>query len=79
MIGMILKNVRKMRGLTQVDIGKKLNIADNTISNYETERYNPAFSTINKFVNECDFKIQFVDERNNKVYSLEELSKEMDF
>ena len=79
MIGMILKNMRKMRGLTQVDIGKKLNIADNTISNYETETYNPAFSTIKKFAEECDFEIQFVDKKDSKTYSIEELSKEMDF
>lgn len=32
MIGMILSNMRKIRGLTQVQIGKKLNLAENTIS-----------------------------------------------
>lgn len=32
MIGMILRNMRKIRGLTQVQIGKKLNLAENTIS-----------------------------------------------
>ena len=79
MIGTILRNIRKIRGLTQAQIGKKLNLAENTISNYETEYSNPTFSTIKKFIDVCDFDIQFIDKKNNKTYSIEELSKEMDF
>ena len=79
MIGMILRNIRKIKGLTQKQIGKKLNLAENTISNYETEYSNPTFNTIKKIIDICDFEIQFVDKKNNKIYSIEELSKEMDF
>lgn len=79
MIGTILRNIRKIRGLTQINIGNELNLADNTISNYETEYSNPNFDIIQKFINICDFEIQFVDKENNKVYTIEELSKEMDF
>lgn len=79
MIGMILKNIRKFRNLTQEEIGEKLHLADNTISNYETEYSSPNFDTIKKFADLCDFQIQFVDKINNKTYSIEELSKEMDF
>ncbi len=79
MIGTILRNIRKIRGLTQSNVGKDLNLADNTISNYETEYSNPNFDTINKFINVCDFEIQFVDKKNQKVYTIDELSKEMDF
>ena len=79
MIGMILRNMRKIKGLTQAQIGKKLNLAENTISNYETEYSNPTFNTIKKIVDVCDFDIQFIDKKNNKTYSIEELSKEMDF
>ena len=50
-----------------------------TIYNYETEYSNPNFDTINKFINVCDFEIQFVDKENKKVYTIDELSKEMDF
>ena len=46
MIGIILKNTRKIRNLTQTQIGKELNLAENTISNYETEYSNPNFDTI---------------------------------
>ena len=34
MIGTILRNIRKIRGLTQSNVGNELNLADNTISNY---------------------------------------------
>lgn len=79
MIGTILRNIRKIRGLTQSNVGNELNLADNTISNYETEYSNPNFDTIKKFIDVCDFEIQFVDKKNKKVYSIKELSKEMDF
>ena len=79
MLGMILRNTRKIRGLTQLEIGKKLNLAENTISNYETEYSSPNFDTIKNFLNICDFDIQFVDKKTKKVYTVAELSKEMDF
>ena len=79
MIGTILRNIRKLKGLTQKQIGKKLNLAENTISNYETEYSNTTFNVINKIATICDFEIQFVDKKNSKIYSVKELSKEMDF
>lgn len=79
MIGTILRNIRKLRGLTQVEMSKKLILADNTISNYETEYSSPNFDTIKKFLEVCDFEIQFVDKKNNKIYTINQLSKEMDF
>ena len=79
MIGTILRNIRKIRGFTQSNIGDELNLADNTISNYETEYSNPNFDTIQKFVSVCDFEIQFVDKKSKKIYTVDELSKEMDY
>ena len=79
MIGIILRNIRKTKGLTQQYIGKKLNLAENTISNYETEYSNPNFDTIYKFINVCDFEIEFIDKKTKRRYKIDELSKEMDF
>ena len=79
MIGMILRNIRKLKGLTQVEISNKLILADNTISNYETSHSTPTFDTIVKFLDICNFEIQFVGKDNNKIYTIKELSKEMDF
>ncbi len=79
MVGQILRNIRKIRKLTQFQVGKEINLAENTISNYETEYSNPTFETIIKFIDVCDFDIQFVDRKCKKTYTLKELSKEMDF
>ena len=79
MLGQILRNIRKIRKLTQLQVGNKLNLAENTISNYETEYSNPTFDTIIKFIDVCDFDIQFVDRKSKKTYTIKELSEEMDF
>jgi len=79
MIGTILRNVRKLRKLTQVELGKKLILADNTISNYETGYSIPNFDTVNKMLNACNFEIQFIYKEINKIYTITDLSKEMDF
>ena len=60
MIGTVLRNIRKIRGLTQSNVGDELKLADNTISNYETEYSNPNFDTIQKFINVCNFEIQLL-------------------
>lgn len=79
MVGIILKNIRKIRGLTQDNIGRELHLAENTISNYETEYSNPNFDTIYKFIKVCNFDIKFVDQETKKEYTIKEISKEMDF
>ncbi len=79
MLGQILRNIRKINKITQLQVAKKLNLAENTISNYETEYSNPTFDTIVEFIDFCDLDIQFVDRKTNKTYTLKELSKEMDF
>lgn len=79
MVGIILKNIRKMGKLTQTKLGKKLNLAESTICNYETEYASPTFEVAIDFIKECNFDIQFIDKDTKKVYTIEELSKEMDF
>lgn len=79
MVGMILRNIRKIRGLTQDNVARELHLAENTISNYETEHSNPNFDTIYKFIKVCDFDIKIVDKKTKKVYNISELTKEMDF
>ena len=45
MVGMILRNIRKLNKLRQIDIADKLKVAENTVSNYETEYSNITFET----------------------------------
>lgn len=79
MIGTILRNIRKIKKLKQKQVANYLSVAENTVSNYETESSNITFETAINFIRECNFDIQFIDKENNKIYTIEELSKEMDF
>lgn len=78
MIGMILKNMRLTLGLSQRELGEKLNLADTTISSYERENSQADFNTIVKIATICGFEILFKD-KNNEIITIEELSKEKDF
>lgn len=78
MIGMILKNMRLTAKLSQKQLGKKLNLADNTISSYERGNSQPTFETIVKAAKICYFEIHLKD-KDGKVITLEEFSKERDY
>lgn len=79
MVGTILRNIRKIKKLKQKQVANYLSVAENTVSNYETEYSNITFESAINFIHECNFELQFVDKENNKTYTIEELSKEMDF
>lgn len=59
MIGKILKTMRKHNNLKQSDISKKINIPQNTLSQYENEIIQPTFETITKIAKVCNFEIKF--------------------
>jgi len=78
MIGMILKNMRLASGLSQRELGKKLNLADTTISSYERENSQADFDTILKIAKNCDFEI-LLKNKNNEIMTIEEISKKQYF
>ena len=78
MIGMILKNMRLTAGLSQKELGKRLNLADTTISSYERENSQPDFDIILRISKICGYEILFKDKENNLI-TVEELSKEKDY
>ncbi len=78
MIGSILKNMRLSAGLSQKDLGKKLNLADTTISSYERENSQPDFDTIVKIANICGYEFRIIDQKK-EITTLDKMSKEMDF
>lgn len=63
MIGKLLKIIRINKGLKQSELAEKLNIAQTTLSGYETNYSNPRFEIIEEFANNCDYEIVF---RNKK-------------
>ncbi|MCI8544753.1 MAG: helix-turn-helix transcriptional regulator [Bacilli bacterium] len=78
MIGSILKNMRLSAGLSQKDLGKKLNLADTTISSYERENSQPDFDTIVKIADICGYEFRIIDQKK-EITTLDKMSKEMDF
>lgn len=79
MIGMILKNMRLTAGLSQKELGDKLNLADTTISSYERENSQADFETILKIARICNFEFLIKDKKNNNINTIKEMSKEKDF
>ena len=71
MIGKILKYIRKQKNLTQKDLAQEVNIAQTTLSGYETKYSNPTFEVIEKIAHQCDYEIIF---RHNQ--TKEELTTE---
>lgn len=78
MIGMILKNMRRSAGLTQVELGKMLSMYDTTVSSYERENSQADFETIMKIAKICGYEILIKNKENN-IFTVEEMSQEKDF
>lgn len=79
MIGIILKNMRLTAGLSQKELGDKLNLADTTISSYERENSQADFETITKIAKICNFEFLIKDKNSNIISTIKEMSKEKDF
>lgn len=66
MIGKILKYIRNEKGISQKELAKILNIAQTTLSGYETNYSNPTYEIIEKIAKICDYEIIFKNKKNNK-------------
>lgn len=66
MIGEMIKKMRKDKGYSQKELANKLNIAQTTLSGYETNYSNPVFSTINEIAQLCDYEIVFQKKINKQ-------------
>ncbi len=76
MVGTIIKNARRSKGLSQKQLGDLLSLADNTISSYERGNSQPDFKTIIEILNICGFQIQFINDQN-EIITLEKMSREL--
>ena len=67
--------MRIKKGLKQEQIGKIIDIARNTISQYENEKIQPTFETIEKIANICDYKIYFENEKTKEIWQIKGLER----
>ena len=65
-----IKELRKKKELTLIELSKKINIPNNTISQYENERRNPTEETWQKLANFFDVSVDYL----KGAYSKEEIA-----
>lgn len=65
MFGKIIKELRKQWGLTQLQFGEKIGLAESTISLYENSNRQPDFETLIKIANYFDVSTDFLLGRTN--------------
>ena len=75
MIGKLLKIIRTDKGLKQSELAEKLNIAQTTLSGYETNYSNPKFEIIEEFANNCDYEIVFRDKKTKEEITTDSIKR----
>lgn len=64
-VGENIKRIRKEKGLTQSELGRKLGISQTMIVQYESGRRNPKIETVQKIANALQVPISEIYERNS--------------
>lgn len=75
MLGKMLKLLRTDSGLSQKELAEKLNIAQTTLSGYETNYSNPTYEMIEKIAQNCGYEIIFRNINTNDEYSIKQISR----
>lgn len=75
MIGKALKYMRISKGLNQTQLATILNIAQTTLSGYETKYSNPTFEIIENIANNCDFEIYFINKKTKEEFRIKDLER----
>lgn len=58
--GSRLKELRKLKGLSQKEFGKKFNLSESTIGMYERDERKPDFDTLIQISDFCDVSTDFL-------------------
>lgn len=75
MIGKMLKYMRNYKNLKQSELAKELNIAQTTLSGYETHYSNPDFAMIERIADICGFEILFKNKETEHILKLSDLTR----
>ena len=71
MIGKILKTMRKIKGLTQTELSKLIDVPQNTISQYELGKRKVEFDKVEKIARACGYRIIFFNDTTEEVIPLD--------
>ena len=75
MISKILKTMRHYSKLKQGEVAKKCNIANTTLSGYESGYREPTFETIEKIANICGYDICFINRKNKEILNTKNINR----
>lgn len=67
MIGKYIKYMRESAGLSQTALAQKLNLAQTTLSGYETGYSNPNFNIVQQIAVICDFDLIIKDKNSGEM------------
>ena len=65
-LGEIIKELRTKRGLTQGSLGELVNLAESTISLYESNKRSPDYETLKKIADFFDVSLDYLLGRTNE-------------
>lgn len=75
MIGKMLKKLRSDKGYNQTELADLLNIAQTTLSGYETNYSNPNFETIESIAELCGYEIVFRKTETNEEFTTKTIER----
>ena len=75
MIGKMLRYMRHSSGLNQTELAKNLNIAQTTLSGYETQYSNPDFQMIDRIAKICGFEIIFRKKKTHEEFTVDNIER----
>lgn len=67
MIGKIIKNLRKESNYSQEDLSEITKIGRTTISDYERNKSQPTFETIEQIAKACNYEILFKNMKTGEI------------
>lgn len=77
MIGKIIKTMRRENNLTQEELSKKIFLGRTTLSDYEREKKNINFETIEKIADACNYEITFINKKDkNRILTSKNINRE---
>lgn len=76
MIGKIIKTMRRESGYSQEELANIVFLGRTTLSDYEREKTDINFESIEKIANACGYKVLFVNKKDkNKILSSENINR----
>ena len=74
-IGKVIKYMRKQKHYKQEVLGEMLKVKGNTITQYEKDKRNPTFDTIEKIAELCDYTIYFKNNITGEEFTAKDINR----